>query len=97
MSGRAVGSTDKCNPKIGRFGLTWIVPGEAKGLFFKFYREASNTVADWLNMARGSLPQHLEVLRDIQARARGRAAYCHTAQHKRRLLATGHHQVCSSL
>ena len=53
-----MGSTDKCNPKIGRLGLTWIVSGEAKGRPFKFYREASNTVANWLNMARGSLPQH---------------------------------------
>ena len=35
-SGRAVGSTDKRNPEIGRFGLTWIVAGEAKGPPFKF-------------------------------------------------------------
>ncbi len=34
-SGRAVGSTDKRSPEIGRFGLTWIIPGEAKGPPFK--------------------------------------------------------------
>jgi len=35
-SGRAVGSTDKRDPEIGWFRLTWIVPGEAKGPPFKF-------------------------------------------------------------